>query len=827
MTTNQSSTNAFAYAFKTGLKGLPLLPAIANFCILAFCSLFLSGSQLLSRQPIYNSQNEIEGYITAKERFLAIFFPEAEYYIPVILILTALCSLAMAICSFNFITSKKMVNVYYSLGITRTKLFLGKYLSGALLLVISVFVPLLIILIFNLSVLGFSGIIFKIFFLYLLSFTVVSLASYTISAAVFSCVGTIFESGIFSSIILFISDIILYGIQTIMGKSLYGNPYGFEFIPVNNNVYDNAYTATLSEQFDFLSPVFFAKAELAKFGVVVKTGDAPTKQVIENPVFSNIFLWIVLTALIAVLAIFLFNKRKAEIAGFIGTNRVLNTVTSFLAGGFAFAFCISLSKTLTLGIIAGLICFSIIHLGLELAVLRDLKKFTKGLYKLPVGLVAVSLFVVSMNTGFFGFSGKIPDKDDIKSVSVTIVGEASGYGLFGAGDHYIIDSNLQYINSSRVLANELTSEKDIETVMKAHKTLIDSQEEDRTILNEIQFSYTLKNGKIFKRNFSAVTPAAYKAILYIEESEYFKNSLETLFKAPIKFPDPKNGIELSQEEQTLAQAQFSLRDSLSSVSVHSKFLDSYAMVSLSDKDREKLLSALYNDLYNRSVTDKYYPDDSPVCFMRFEGDYYSAYWGILESASTGTAETKEEKSKGPKESTFIFQDFSSGFNDVYTSSVYNAYPFFTITSDMAQTIKVLKELKLYSTLTKTPDFVSAKITSAKSCYEGIYKDTDVKRYYSRYFITTYIANPSTMLDEFGNPEDTSYSRFNGTVDQDYEGYTTNDLKDVEKLLRHAFTAYEQDSTDSGYFVTFYTSDGDKSLCFIPENRLPQEFKIKL
>ena len=61
----------------------------------------------------------------------------------------------------------------------------------------------------------------------------------------------------------------------------------------------------------------------------------------------------------------------------------------------------------------------------------------------------------------------------------------------------------------------------------------------------------------------------------------------------------------------------------------------------------------------------------------------------------------------------------------------------------------------------------------------------------------------------------------------FDGFITNEVKDVEKLLRYAYTAYEQDSTDSGYFVTFYTSTCDTSLCFIPENKLPQEFKVKL
>ena len=92
-------------------------------------------------------------------------------------------------------------------------------------------------------------------------------------------------------------------------------------------------------------------------------------------------------------------------------------------------------------------------------------------------------------------------------------------------------------------------------------------------------------------------------------------------------------------------------------------------------------------------------------------------------------------------------------------------------------------------------------------------------------MTAYTSSSFEQLDEFGNPIDYS-GRYSETIDQKFNGVVTNDIKDVQKLLRYSYTAYEQDSTDSGYFVTFYTSTGDTSLCFIPENKLPSEFKIK-
>ena len=200
---NQKPTNAFAYTLKTGFKGLPVLPALGNVGILGFFMIILAGSRLFTTEPLYNSSGEVSGYISARQKYVSLFFDD-EYSVLICLVMIALCGIAMAICTFNFITSKKQVNVYYSLGITRTKLFLGKYISSALLLSASVFLPLLIMLIANLSALGFSGIVFESFFFYLLTFLVVSLSAFTITAAIFACVGTVFEAGVFSTIILFL-----------------------------------------------------------------------------------------------------------------------------------------------------------------------------------------------------------------------------------------------------------------------------------------------------------------------------------------------------------------------------------------------------------------------------------------------------------------------------------------------------------------------------------------------------------------------------------------------------------------------------------------------
>jgi hypothetical protein len=217
--------------------------------------------------------------------------------------------------------------------------------------------------------------------------------------------------------------------------------------------------------------------------------------------------------------------------------------------------------------------------------------------------------------------------------------------------------------------------------------------------------------------------------------------------------------------------------------------------------------------------------------MRFDGYWDNYYWDIINTAEGVIIDepADEEKKEKPTKTTFTICDFSSDKVEFHTSSLYNPLPFFVITPDMTETIKVLKDLKLYEAVTKTPDFVSAKISPAGICYDGALDSPygSPKSFFSRYFLTSYTSTTFQLVDENGNPIRDDYRRYHKNVGSEFDGYVTNDIKDVQKLLRYAYTAYEQDDPESGYFVTFYTSNGDSSLCFIPENKLPSEFKIKL
>ncbi len=795
MTSKKLSGNPLRFTFRQGIKSLTTLVAIAMCGIIAFCTTLFTVTELFGTSAVFDENGNITEYIVNKNQYHFLIFRDAEYMSAFLLIAVAACGVIAAICTFNFITSKKMVNVYYSLGITRTKLFCGKYFSGLLMLFIASALPMLVIFFANIFSVGYSLSLFKAVLFYFLYLFMISATSFTVTAAVFSAVGTTFEAAVFSSIILFIPDIFLFSIQALMDTFLYGTPYGQQFQFVNSFNYNyNDTVATLPDQLGFLSPVFWGKEHLIKLSVSEKL--KPTDAVpAVSPDFFTAILWLVLTAGLFFLAVLLFNKRKAEICGFIGTNRVLNTTVSVLAGFAAYCYLVNIIDDMILGIVIGALVFTAVHLILEAIVLRDLKKFAKGLYKFPIGIAVCVAITLIFNAGLFGFSQKMPELSEIKSVSVTTVGSTAEYGLTSDGWNYS-NYDLSYIAAPQSLAGEFTTENDIKAVLDVHKSITDTNDEERTLKTEIQFIYTLKNGKTIKRSFYTISPETYKKALHLEDCDYYNSALKELFTGEIK----TFNIYEQSPRTVLADAQKKLRENYY-VDVYGRYADKVFKLTLSEKDRLQLLDALYKDISSRSVEEKYYPETPAIGFISF------SYGDTALTADTAPAKTAVTE-----------EIFSAKYSDFLISNPWSPYFNTHITADMTNTIKLLREIGIYDKMITAPEFITAEVIPAEEAFGIAYENNDrhLLKSISRCFITNYSAEQSTISKEG------DWQRYQQTIGviANQEIYT--DKAVIGKLLANAYTVYEQDEIDKGWFVSFRTENGDTSLCYIPEGKLPSE-----
>lgn len=792
MTTNQSLRKPMLFTFKQGIKSITSVVSLILCGAIGFLTTLYAVSDLVGDRAIYDDMGNITGYEPMSNFYHYIIFEDGAYMSKPLLMIIAAAGVLAAICTFNFITSKKMVNVYYSLGITRTKLFCGKYFSGLLMLGLATLLPMLLTFIVNLATVGYSATLMKAVLFYLFKFMLTAFTSYTITSAVFAVVGTTFETAVFSAIILFIPDIFLYSIQALMDKFLYGNPYGNSFLYANEyNYYNMNQTAVLSEKFSFLSPVFWGEVQMNEIGYKPKNN--LTEAVPEiSPNFFYALLWLVVCAVVFFLAVLFFNRRKSEICGFIGTNRYLNSAVSLLTAFAAFCFAINMLDDLTIGLVAGAVAFTVVHLLLEIIVLRDVKKFVRGLYKLPIGIAVSVATVFIFNGGLFGFSQTVPDVAEIKSVAITIGGLNTDYGLFG--DSYgWSDTDYRYFGVSEAMAGDFTTDNDIKAVVDVHKVIAESEENDRTVKGDVQIVYTLKNGEKMRRNFEEVSPNAYEKLLYLEDCNYYDEQLNEFFKGDVKQFD--NYVDSA--EQVFAEAQNVIRI-YNTVEFYSRYQNEVFTANLSAADKEKLMDALYSDLVNRSAKEKYFPAECPVGFIYFP-----------------RSETAVMAEDAPEQTVITASNYSAKYAEFCPASVWQPNFLTYITTDMTSTIQLLKEFGIYEQMIAAPEFITAEVIDATDAYNMVMlgEYSYMAERYSNLFLTSY----SSAESPTGNQDWITYDQ---QIDSMVNGKIMTDKAVISELMKNAFTVYAQTDNYEGNLVAFKTADGSTSLCYIPEGKLP-------
>ncbi len=785
MTSKKSLVNPNLFTFKGALKSSAIAPAAALFAGLMFMVVVLGASSLFETYPLENGT--IERNLV---NFKYLFFEMPQIYSVALPILVAGAGGLMGILLFKFITSKKTVNVYYSLGIKRENLFISRYLAGALLLAVAIITPFMIMFFVNLVACGYSAELLNAFIFITVSFLAIGLTAFSVTSAVFGAVGTAFETTLFSAVLLFLPTIVFYALQTLMNKFLYGNPYGNYFVFSNDSSY-SVNAEALTDTFSFLNPLFFNSKALALFSVMDDEGKQNIRLETDNlitgtPDFIVPALWLLAAVLIVFLGVAIFKKRKAEICGFIGMNKYLNTVTVFVASFFAFCFAINLfSFSAVVDSIITAIIFAVLYVGLELLILRDTKKFKKGLLKLPAELVLCGVAVGVFATGLFGYSERIPEKEDIKEAAITFGGINEEYG-FCAEESYFFPSGVSYTTNGLIVEG-FKSESDISAVIDVHKEIAQEQKASGASTGSIKIVYTLKNGKTFKRCFENVAPECYEKLLSLEKCEVYKKRLYEVYKGAIKEPDRNS----SEAEIKLYEIQNALRNSDATAEAVSIHLNETADLNLTQENRDRLINCLYSDLLKRTVEEKYYPEATPRVYLEF--NYYGYFDGTVYQFSD-YGEDEEEIPVG--EITYF---------DTYDSQLFNLSEWenrvtIAVTEDMESTIKFLKDLGVYDRLTTIPEYVRAEVVDFEdySPEDNYFSDYE----HSLYFRTRY------MSPEYSDSIEENQKMFKNSIE-------ITDKAEIKRLAESAFGAYQCDE-QNGSFAAFYQENGTVTIMYIPE-----------
>ena len=490
------------------------------------------------------------------------------FYTAVLVILSA----ALGIMLFRFVSSRAKNNIYFSLGISRAGLFSAHWLAGAVMLEAAVLLPLAFSAMLNLIYFGSSVMLWRTLLFYAVHMTVPALAGFSVAAAVSVCVGTAGESVLFSLAFIAFPSAAVYFLNNTVPKLLFGAPHNSNYALYPSASHSRDISMALSpfgrvlSRLNLLSlnnDVFIRSGSLVSADGFSKiTADELNSW--RAPSLEPYILWAILTALLFVFGLLMLKRRKVEICGFSGRSKTLNFLltamlsvsagSTIVAVNFYFSQ-ITGKQYLITGIITVLlsaVIFVVFDIMLNLS-FKALKKDWK------YGLVHVALAVavmLSLYTGFFGYSSRVPDTDSIESASVSAPDILLGsYRTradelkFNANSGYYLafdeDGNPVGINSGcyyrsnaderRIIIDGFKSESDINAVRELHKRLIASGRKvvsssedysERAVRSTVIIKYKLKNGREIIREYQTVGLGDYLSLYSIENTENWNNKIK-------------------------------------------------------------------------------------------------------------------------------------------------------------------------------------------------------------------------------------------------------------------------------------------------------------
>lgn len=490
------------------------------------------------------------------------------FYTAVLVILSA----ALGIMLFRFVSSRAKNNIYFSLGISRAGLFSAHWLAGAVMLEAAVLLPLAFSAMLNLIYFGSSVMLWRTLLFYAVHMTVTALAGFSVAAAVSVCVGTAGESVLFSLAFIAFPSAAVYFLNNTVPKLLFGAPHNSNYALYPSASHSRDISMALSpfgrvlSRLNLLSlnnDVFIRSGSLVSADGFSKITADELKSW-SAPSLEPYILWAILTALLFVFGLLMLKRRKVEICGFSGRSKALNFLltamlsvsagSTIVAVNFYFSQ-ITDKQYLITGITTVLlsaVIFVVFDIMLNLS-FKALKKDWK------YGLVHVALAVavmLSLYTGFFGYSSRVPDADSIESASVSAPDILLGsYRTradelkFNANSGYYLafdeDGNPVGINSGcyyrsnaderRIIIDGFKSESDINAVRELHKRLIASGRKvvsssedysERAVRSTVIIKYKLKNGCEIIREYQTVGLGDYLSLYSIENTENWNNKIK-------------------------------------------------------------------------------------------------------------------------------------------------------------------------------------------------------------------------------------------------------------------------------------------------------------
>jgi len=596
----------------------------------------------------YVSQGDVGEYIS---RILG----QSNTIFKITLIMAALL---MGWTFFSYIHSKKQVDFYHSLPISRSRIFVSNFLavniSFAIIYAVNIILACLVI-----SIIGFGPDIdymdmLKTFIINMLYFN--SIFSASILAGVIT--GTSITHVLMTFVILEyiqMSVVLFSEYMKFFFKTFYANAAFSEKLLMNLSPMTNLFSETLN----------FNLAVVGESAAVI---------------------------CIIILNIYIFNLRPSESAGKAITNKKLEEIVKYLvliagtlAGGLVFYEVGQSSSWMIFGLIFSAF---IGHCILESLLSFDMKNIFKNKGKLSIFMFIFALVFAVMDYDLSGYDKRIPEFSDIESVSINPI----------SFDSYTSYSSYDYDEISTMESVRLSNPDTIKAIIEIADISVNNQENYKSESNfissehfQVAVKFNLKDGKNLTRNYRHAplnkVLSVFSNVFDTHEFKYRYYPLMSLkstdiLKASIEFPgflnpDNKNSYasEIKGDEKMRILLNAAQHDFLKIKSTDLRKNSPVAMLTFIDHDQIRIEVPVFKEYENTlkilsSLGYKIEESINPDSVERIElYEYQEAGKDDMDYAQTSESKEPMQILREKDEIKDFFTEFISSYNISYNSFV--------------------------------------------------------------------------------------------------------------------------------------------------------------
>ena len=648
---------------------------------------------------------------------------------------------------FRFAQSKKQCNVIFSLGLSRRKIFLAKYLGGLLPLLAA----LIIAAFFELVSVFCCGYAMSVPLIKIMVYFIVSMMGYytltfTLSAAVTAYSGNIVESLIFTGIIAFLPPVAglffgtMRGFYTLGGISVYEGLWNF-FNPYKIMGGFLKVAQTTSDYFfDSLRIADYFSVHRARIPITVYD-------------FSGAIMSFVYAAIIFAIAFIFFPKRRNEISGTFGRAKGLNEICAVLTGFYSMALLtyIVAGDFVTkderfLAFLMSMGSFIVPYFVFKMVFAYKRKLVLKTMPKRLFACIAmIAVVTVIFSTGLFGYASRIPNAEEVYKISYSPV-LGNPYNTVNDSDALHRDTVYGYVpmekykgyqqtvgitallsgngNQNSYYTTYTVSDPEIiQKLITIHKSFVQkghikSTASDSCGIN-FEITYVLNNGKTIKRYYTATTVENAKRIVGLSDTDAEKALISEFFEP---YADESYGRD-GEEFNTIPAEE----NPNNYFHLYSKFLKENTRCGMITDELKK---AVIQDLKNQTSEDIFFhkPEDE-LGVISFGSEFsYSVYIpdGCYEDENGDFV--NEKTGEVTKRDDILLQAARESLNEpVREISAMGYSPkSFVVTKSMTNTVKYLTEngyIKYFDTKITASDVKSMKLATKAETLKT--KNTDM------------------------------------------------------------------------------------------------------